>query len=77
MFFYHCVMERLEDPELGAYTSFGIAAFCASSGRNRKLRFISDVSPDPALVERLAALCTAWQLEPSQLMDVVEDALAE
>ena len=77
VFFYHCVMERLHDPELGAYTSFGIAAFCASSGRHRQLRFISDVSLDSALVTRLAALCTACQLEPSQLMDVVEDALAE
>lgn len=76
VFFYHCVMEQLHDPEIGIYTSFGIAAFCASQGRRRKLRVISDVSIDSALVTRLAELCTACQLDPVHLMDVVEDALA-
>lgn len=37
---------------------------------------ISDVSVDPVRVLRLAARCTACQLDPSQLMDVVEDLLA-
>ena len=77
MFWYHCVMERLYHPACGAYTSFGIAAYSASHGRHRKLRFISDVSVAPVQVLRLAARCTACQLDPSQLMDVVEDLLAE
>ena len=77
VFWYHCVMERLYHPACGAYTSFGIAAYAASHGRHQKLRFISDVSVDPVRVLRLAARCTACQLEPSQLMDVVEDLLAE
>ena len=77
VFWYHCVMERLYHPACGAYTSFGIAAYAASHGRHRKLRFISDVSVDPVRVLRLAARCTACQLDPSQLMDVVEDLLAE
>lgn len=38
---------------------------------------ISDVSVAPVQVLRLAARCTACQLDPSQLMDVVEDLLAE
>lgn len=77
VFWYHCVMERLYHPACGAYTSFGIAACSTSHGRHRKLRFISDVSVDPVRVLRLAARCTACQLDPSQLMDVVEDLLAE
>ena len=77
MFWYHCVMERLYHPACGAYTSFGIATYSTSHGRHRKLRFISDVSVDPVQVLRLAARCTAFQLDPSQLMDVVEDLLAE
>ena len=77
MFLYDCVMERLHDPEIGPYTSFGIAAYTASKGRRRRVQFISDVSVDPAPVTRLAQLCTLEQLEPSQLMDAVEDALAE
>lgn len=76
VFWYHCVMERLYHPACGAYTSFGIAAYSTSHGRHRKLRFISDVSVDPVQVLRLAARCTACQLDPSQLMDVVEDLLA-
>lgn len=76
VFWYHCVMERLYHPACGAYTSFGIAAYSTSHGRHRKLRFISDVSVDPVRVLRLAARCTACQLDPSQLMDVVEDLLA-
>lgn len=76
VFWYHCVMERLYHPACGAYTSFGIAAYATSHGRHRKLRFISDVSVDPVQVLRLAARCTACQLDPSQLMDVVEDLLA-
>lgn len=35
------------------------------------------VSVEPVRVLRLAARCTACQLDPSQLMDVVEDLLAE
>ena len=77
VFWYHCVMERLYHPACGAYTSFGIAAYSTSHGRHRKLRFISDVSVAPVQVLRLAARCTAFQLDPSQLMDVVEDLLAE
>lgn len=77
VFWYHCVMERLYHPACGAYTSFGIAACSTSHGRHRKLQFISDVSVDPVRVLRLAARCTACQLDPSQLMDVVEDLLAE
>lgn len=77
VFWYHCVMERLYHPACGAYTSFGIAAYSTSHGRHRKLRFISDVSVDPVRLLRLAARCTAFQLDPSQLMDVVEDLLAE
>ena len=77
MFLYDCVMERLHDPEIGVYTSFGIAAYTASNGRRRRVHFISDVSVDPVQVTQLAELCTREQLEPCQLLDAVEDALAE
>ena len=36
---------------------------------------VSDVSTDPVFVENLAARCTAGQLEPVHLMDIIEDAL--
>jgi len=77
MFVYDCVMEKLYDPYIGEYTSFGIAAYSTSQGRRQRVSFISDVSVDADKVARLAELCTAGQLEPCQLMDVVEDTLAE
>jgi len=77
VFWYHCVMEQLHSPESGAYTSYGIAVFEASGGRQQKLSFVSDVFLDQARAAHLAEACTAGQLAPSQLLDVVEDALAE
>lgn len=76
MFFYQCIMEQLHDPEVGIYTSFGIAVYSAADGRKQKLRSISDISLNPAPVRQLAELCTSGQLDPAQLPDVVENALA-
>ena len=41
----------------------------------RVLAAVEDVSADSAFVEQLARKCTELQLEPSQLQDVIEDAL--
>lgn len=39
-------------------------------------QIISDVSLDRAFVEALARRCTAAQLDPCHLLDVVEDAIS-
>ena len=69
MYRYISVSEELSSPYLGRYRSFGIA------GHWQVVCKVSDVSTDPVFVENLAARCTAGQLEPVHLMDIIEDAL--
>jgi len=75
VFYYRSFQEQLSTPEVGAYTTFGIAAFRSSDRKQDRLFSISDVSLDKHRVEELAALCTRLQLHPTHLQDVVEDAL--
>ena len=74
MFVYRCVAEHLNHPELGNYDTFGIVADEVIEGKTmgRVLAAVEDVSADSAFVARK---CTELQLEPSQLQDVIEDAL--
>ncbi len=75
MYYYCCIREEQIQPEIGCYTTFGIAALQRAKGRWQKLFSISDVSLDPHLVQRLANLCTQHQLSPCHLLDVVEDTI--
>ena len=77
LFRYFLVPEELVSPQIGPYRSFGIEAQRDGSTDWQRVAFVSDVSVDKAFVERLAAQCSAGQLDPTQLLDVVEDALAE
>lgn len=74
MFRYLSVSEELFSPELGAYHSFGIAVQRKTAAGWQTIETISDIAADAALVEDLAARCTAEQLEPVHLPDVIEDA---
>ena len=76
MFVYRVVRQKLFHPELGLYCTFGLLALHVCAGQGKLLYFVQDVSVDRALVADLAARCTAEQLEPCQLHDVIEDALA-
>ena len=71
MYLYLPVKETLYHPDLGYYESYGLAAHLSAG----QLAFLSDVSPDLALVQGLAQQCTAGQLAPSQLEDVVLNLL--
>ena len=75
---YHCVKEQFYAPDIGDYTTYGIAVSSVSGGQEQNLRFLlSDLSADAARVTHLAELCTAGQLDPRQLRDVAEDFLTE
>ena len=63
---YRVVCQKLSAPELGPYITYGILA----------ARDLCDVSLDRAFVEALARRCTAAQLDPCHLLDVVEDAIS-
>ncbi len=77
MFYYHSFQEQCTTPELGTYTTFGIAVLQYSDGKWQLVFSVSDVSFEEQRVLELAALCTRLQLHPMHLCDVVEDALCE
>lgn len=68
---YITVEEKLENPDIGTYTSYGIKAI----KENVEVEFVSDVSVDKIFVDELARCCTDLQLDPIHLFDVVEDAI--
>lgn len=76
VYIYRAVRQDLSAPEIGPYTTFGILVMWEQAGHRQRVRFLADVSADRALAEDLAARCTAGQLDPRQLDDVVDDALA-
>lgn len=74
MYLYWVKKQRLFDPDLGEYISFGIGVWDLRTGA-KPLIFISDVSTDGKAVLNLAIRCTLGRLEPCHLIDVVEDFL--
>lgn len=73
MYLYIPVKETLTSPYMGQYDSFAVAAYQVTEKGTRLVTSISDVSLDESLVSVLACRCTAGQLDPMQLPDVVED----
>lgn len=62
-------LEKIHNPEIGSYSSFGIAVY-----QDKKLiLFVSDISTEEALVTNLAMHCSQQQLSPTHLYDVIED----
>lgn len=74
MCLYWIKKQKLSDPDMGAYLSFGIGAWDPRAGA-QPVVFIPDVSPDGLAAAKLALRCTLGRLDPCQLMDVVEDSL--
>ncbi len=72
MYRYEMYEENMESEELGVYVTYGIKAFGASG---EMLCAVSDVSTDRALVQTLCESCTAEQLYPIHLRDVIEDSI--
>lgn len=73
MYLYLSKRQRLYRKEIGLYSTFGIGVWRIPSVR--PAAFLPDVSTDGRAVFRLALRCTLGQLDPRQLMDVVEDFL--
>lgn len=70
---YQIVRQEFDSPELGRYTSYGIAALSLPEGT--RLAFVADVTTSRDAAAELADRCTAGQLDPGQLMDVILDFL--
>ena len=76
MFLYRCVPQEMTLPDIGPTLTFGLAAFQRTADGWQPLRLVPDVSVNASLVDELAIRCTVNQLDPSQMDDVVEDAIA-
>ena len=74
VYIYRAVRQELSTPETGPYTTFGILALRLEAGQ--KVCLTADVSTSRSFAADLADRCTAGQLDPRQLNDVIEDALA-
>ena len=72
---YRIVKEELVSPYIGIYQTYGIAAFERIGETLAQRAFVSDVSIDETFAASLAERCTAAQLDPRQLEDVVRDEL--
>ena len=72
---YRIVQEELVSPYMGTYQTYGIAAFERTGETLVQRAFVSDVSTDEQFAATLAERCTAAQLDPRQLEDVVRDEL--
>lgn len=73
MYLYIPVKQTLTAPELGEYATFAVSAYRLTETGSRLITSVPDVSTDEAVVSVLACRCTAGQLDPAQLLDVVED----
>ena len=69
---YVAVEEQLSNEET-SYVSYGISVRCG----DEEIAHVSDISTNRAEIERLAELCTAEELAPEHLGDVIEDFLVE
>ena len=70
---YVPVQETLTTDELGTYVTYGISVRAVEE----EIAFVSDVSTDYEEIERLADMCTAKELDPIHLEEVVQDFLAD
>ena len=75
MYLYIPLKRKLYDVECGQYITVGLYAFSLMPFRCRPIVSIPDLSPRFGDVLRLAFRCTADQLRPYQLKDVIDDYL--
>ena len=70
---YVPVQETLTTDELGSYVTYGLSVRAVEE----EIAFVSDVSTVYEEIERLADICSAKQLDPVHLEEVVQDFLAD
>jgi len=67
---YTVMSERVSDPDIGVYNTFGI--LCRTAGRSIA---IDDISTDGKKVAEIAGMFTRMGLAPEHFHDAVEDML--
>ena len=72
---YQAIKENFENDELGSYVSYSIAAFKIENQKRKQLTYIADVFTNKYLAEKYAQLFSQMELDPEQLIDVVNDII--
>lgn len=72
MFNYYLFGEKVVNPYVGEYETFGIAVL---DENGNELLKVSDVSAKEDDARMVVDLCNKEQLEPIHLQDVIEDVL--
>ena len=75
MFQYLPIENEVNSPYLGRYRTFGLRVLRNETEGDIELMILPDVSTDFDFTLRLASLFTKKQLDPLQLLDVLEDIL--
>lgn len=74
--FYYPIEQKLTLPEDKVqYVSYGLCVYQILGFSAMQIAFLPDISCDCRFVYDLAYRCTAKQLSPIHLLDVVSDAL--
>lgn len=78
MYGYRLCLHRISGREgCPLRIAYGLELWQYSCKGEQLLQTIKDLSPDRTAVLLLAMRCTAWQLHPLHLADVIEDFLAQ
>lgn len=75
MFLYLPVENEIRSPWTGPYRAFGLRVLRNGDEGDRELMVLPGVSTDFAFTLRLASLFTRKQLDPLQLLDILEGLL--
>ena len=75
MFQYLPFTSEARSSDSCGYRTFGLRILQIRDGSEEEVMLLPDISTDFAFVLRLAGLFTRKQLDPAQLLDVIEDLL--
>ena len=70
---YEAKPERQYHQDLGWYTTYLLSAERKVHNGWEQAEIIHDVTPNRALAQKIAGLCTQYQLSPIHMRDVIED----
>lgn len=72
---YQVVKESLWDQYLGHYTAFGVNVYFNKGDMKEKIVCVSDVFLDQEKADQFVYRCNQQQLDVTDLLDAIEDAI--
>ena len=77
MYVYFLKKEQLYHRDIGRYIGYGIGVYRKCNGKEYFIRYIPDVFTERKSAEKMVRNCTALQLEPIHLEEIIEEFLCE